>query len=172
MFRCRARDRERNQQALLAPDVREVERAKVVDLRGDRLARTPATMPTSSGRRRRQFARDNVVVVLELGEKRFGGHVRDGAQAREHALFLVGVMVGRGAIEVLEDGPGGGARIVVAAMLGQVALQAAERGELALDAPVARDQHPERIVEAGRQRVRERVRGHGRRRLLDAAFEL
>ncbi len=138
----------------------EVERAKVVDLPRRQVR---ADAGDDAGQQRPQAAparRDNVVVVLELGEKRFGGPVRDGAQAREHALFLVRVMIGRGAIEVLEDGPGSGARIVVAAMLGQVALQAAERGELALDAPVARDQHPERIVEAGRQRVRERVRGH------------
>jgi len=75
-------------------------------------------------------------------------------------LFLVRVVVGRGAVEILEDGAGGGARIVVAAMLRQVALQPAERDELALDAPVAGDQHPERIVESRRERVGERIGGH------------
>ena len=66
-------------------------------------------------------------------------------------------MVGRRVVEVLEDRAGGGARVVVAAMLRKMALQPREGRELALDAAMAREEHAERIVEAGRQRVRERV---------------
>ncbi len=72
-------------------------------------------------------------------------------QTREDALLLVGVMIGCGVVEVLEDRTGGGAGVVVAAVRKNVVRKARERGQLALDAAVAREEHPERIVEAGRR---------------------
>jgi hypothetical protein len=59
-------------------------------------------------------------------------------------------MIRRGPVEIFHDGTGGGTRVVVATVLRQVALEPFERCELALDAAVAGDEHPERIVESGR----------------------
>ena len=87
-----------------------------------------------------------VVVVFEVLDHWSGVRL----QSRKQAFFLVGMMVGRGAVKIFDDGAGGGARFVVATVLRKVALEPAERRELALDAAVARDEHPERIVESGR----------------------
>jgi hypothetical protein len=81
-------------------------------------------------------------------------------QSRKQALFLVGVMIGRGAIEIFHDGASGGASIVVATMLRQVTLQPAERRELALDAAMAGNEHCQRIIESGRDRARVGCDGH------------
>ena len=70
-------------------------------------------------------------------------------------------MVGGRRVEVPENAARGGAGIDVAAVLRQVPLQPFERGELALDAAVARCEHAERVVEARRRGFGEEVGGHG-----------
>ena len=101
------------------------------------------------------------MVTLEIVAELAGVNAGHRAQARKYALLFVRVVIRRGAIEILEDRSGGGTRVVVAAVLRQMALQPRERRHLALDAPVAGDEHAERIVESGCRRSGEWTRCHG-----------
>jgi hypothetical protein len=100
------------------------------------------------------------VVGVEAGDEA-GCRRHRRREAWEDAPLLVGVVVGRGGIEVLQDGARRRAGVLVAAVLGQVALQARQRGELPLDAAVTGGQQRQRIVE--RRGVIAKQRGAHRR---------
>ena len=81
------------------------------------------------------------MVVFKLGDQQLDLPRRDSDEPRKEARLLIGVMVGRGGVEIVEDRARRSPRVGVAAMLGQMALQPVERRELPLDAAVAGRQH-------------------------------
>ncbi len=152
--------RPRQQLAFLARDVRGVGGAEHVDVLHRQVARRRARRsPTAAGAAApsaRRAPRARVPAAARGCARRRGDD-----EPREQALLLVGVVVDRRRVEVAHDRRRRGARVGVRMVLGQVPQQAVERRQLALDAPVARAQHAERIVEAGRRVHGKRVMRHG-----------
>lgn len=102
--------------------------------------------------------RQRAVFLLEQN-KVLRNLARSGAQAREKALFLIGVVIDGSRVEVAQYGARRGARVGVDVVLREVPQQSSQRGKLPLDPAMARLQHAERIVESRRGSAKQ-VQGH------------
>jgi hypothetical protein len=127
-------------------------------IRGGMTARWPGGDPRQERPQAAPAPGEVLVVAREALRQR--ARLRDAREEpRDQALFLVLVVVDGRGVEVAQDRARRGARIGIAAVLGQVALEPRERGELLADAAVAGDEHRERLVVGGGVGGGKRVHG-------------